>query len=150
MTQTTPIKTAVDRGSLASSRTWTPGIATVLLPGSATQPAKMQSVDVKSVNYRTKVFAVGLSLLSEPTTKVTYVVHSEQSFYVSRPQGLVSCMVGAGIVTVRDSLFKSASPGSGDDEVLARFLAAVSDDRMLAWRRRVLNMPAKPAKARPQ
>jgi hypothetical protein len=143
MTQTTATKSVLDRGSLASLRSWTHGSASVLLPGSATQPAKMQSVDVRTAYYSTKVLGIGLALLTEPTTKVTYVVLSEQSFYVNRPQGLVSCLVDAGIVTVRDSLFKSAAPNSGDDEVLARFLAAVSDDGMAAFTRQAVHINIK-------
>jgi hypothetical protein len=103
----------------------------------------MQAVDVRTAYYSTRVLGIGLALLTEPATKVAYVVLREQSFYVVRPQGLVSCLVDAGVVTVRDSLFKSATPNSGDEEVLARFLATVSDDGMAAFVRQAVHINIK-------
>lgn len=130
-----PTKTIVDRLNLASPQSWTDGKTTIVVPGSETAPAKIESVDVKTVYYKSQALGITLALLSNPATGWTYVVQGDQSFYVVRSRDLISCLVGIGDLIVRDSIFKVETPPQGDRDVLARFVAEVDDMKMLALSR---------------
>jgi hypothetical protein len=144
MRQTAQIKTVKDRVALADPRSWTEGVVKLLIPGTATTAAREQTVSVRNVNYSSRTVGLGLALLVEPTTKVAYVVHSEQSFYVSRPQGVVSCIVAGGSVNVRDSVFRMPPTSRGETEVLASFVAATSDDQLLTFFRQSGHIDIRP------
>jgi len=133
MRQAAQIKTVVDRGALADPRSWTDGVVKLLIPGTASTLARVQTVKVRNVNFSSRTVGLGLALLVEPTTKVAYVIRSEQSFYVSRPLGVVSCIVAGGSVSVRDSVFRMSTTSRGEAEVLASFVASTTDEQLLTF-----------------
>src|SRR5215211_7420850 len=69
ITESRQTRTVRDREVLAHPVSWTRGVASLLLAGSATTPARMQTLDIRNVYYSSKTVGIGLALLSEPTTK---------------------------------------------------------------------------------
>jgi hypothetical protein len=144
ITQTAQIKTVIERAALGDPLSWSSGAADVLFVGSPGVPAHMQTVAVRNVYYRSPAVGIALTLLSDAATHTAYVIPGGQSFYVLRPSGVVSCLVGGGSVMVKESLFKMATATPDGVDILGRFVATVSDEQMLRTSRQPVRIDITP------